>query len=751
MERRSATSDNLNISSNTSTPASASSTPVLAYTFAFLLVAGAGYGGAAYYALHDPAFRKLWLENAPAAQTAMDVVQRLQETSIDEVKEKVDTSASEVKKTVDTVKATAIQKYEKTTETIANVKETTLHGYDAARKKAHEVQEAAEAKLNNIAAFLGSVKDEAVTTYETAHKKVEETQDRVKTFAHNVEQTYHSAINSAEETYENIRSKVSGEPPKRKPAKPELSEQLLGSAPVRTVHKETPKPAATAPAPGPKEDTKAVEEKERKVVQAASVESATVNEPVMPELAPEDTSRATATDKIPPPQAQLSKPVEKKGKHDGVPTASTLKPVVDSGVVVADNKEAPHTTESATLITADGPIVTTPTANVSKEVLLTSLRDVEKQLSLVTGDKAAAHFAHSLAALSSTLADLIGVNHTAASSRKFEQAREQLLAMKEYLGSLEQEETKLMENALKDQANKFAQALREHHEVSQKALEEQATKLEGGFNTKLEEELERQRADFNQELADRLSEQAKEFRRALGAELERQAKELEKHWTKEVKTRVDEERGGRLARLDHLALKLKYLERISLDAGEQLDRSHKIHLLWSALKSVDDVLELPHQTSLVKEMKVLASVGKDFPLVETVISTIPAEAIREGVPTALDLECQFDSLREAVNNAQYMPPYGGPVSYGVSYLLSLVTFTKHGLVAGDDVQSILARGEHYLREGDVENAAREINQLKGWPKRLANDWLTQARRHVEVKQALEVMETHLSLLSLGAV
>ncbi|KAI8999482.1 mitochondrial inner membrane protein Mitofilin [Gaertneriomyces semiglobifer] len=680
----------------------------------------------------------------------MDVVQRLQETSIDEVKEKVDTSASEIKKTVDTVKATAIQKYEKTTETIANVKETTLHGYDAARKKAHEVQEAAEAKLNNIAAFLGSVKDEAVTTYETAHKKVEETQDKVKTFAHNVEQTYHSAINSAEETYENIRSKVSGEPPRLKPAKPELPEQLLGSAPVRTVHKEIPKPAATAPAPVPKEDSKPIEEKVRKMVQAAPVESATVKEPVMPELAPEVTS-PSATDKIPPPQAQLAKPVEKQGKHAGVPTIPAPKPVVDSGVVIADNKEAPHTTESATLITADGPIATTPTADVSKEVLLTSLRDVEKQLSLVTGDKAAAHFAHSLAALSSTLADLIGVNHTAASSRKFEQAREQLLAMKEYLGSLEQEETKLMENALKDQANKFAQALREHHEVSQKALEEQATKLEGGFNTKLEEERERQRADFNQELADRLSEQAKEFRRALGAELERQAEELEKHWTKEVKTRVDEERGGRLARLDHLALKLKYLERISLDAGEQLDRSHKIHLLWSALKSVDDVLELPHQTSLVKEMKVLATVGKDFPLVETVISTLPAEAIREGVPTALDLESHFDSLREAVNKAQYMPSYGGPVSYGVSYLLSLVTFTKHGLVAGDDVQSILARGEHYLREGDVENATREINQLKGWPKRLANDWLTQARRHVEVKQALEVMETHLSLLSLGAV
>jgi mitofilin len=79
------------------------------------------------------------------------------------------------------------------------------------------------------------------------------------------------------------------------------------------------------------------------------------------------------------------------------------------------------------------------------------------------------------------------------------------------------------------------------------------------------------------------------------------------------------------------------------------------------------------------------------------------------------------------------------ISHLLSIVLSSLMFRKKGLVAGDDVESRLARAEHYLHtEKDLESATREINQLTGWPKRLALDWLDAARRHLEVKQALEV-------------
>ncbi|KAI5984163.1 mitochondrial inner membrane protein Mitofilin, partial [Pisolithus albus] len=61
-----------------------------------------------------------------------------------------------------------------------------------------------------------------------------------------------------------------------------------------------------------------------------------------------------------------------------------------------------------------------------------------------------------------------------------------------------------------------------------------------------------------------------------------------------------------------------------------------------------------------------------------------------------------------------------------------------GLTPGNDVLSVLARAEYYLNEKDVDNAARELNQLTGTAKVLLHDWLEAARRRLEVQQALEV-------------
>ena len=43
-----------------------------------------------------------------------------------------------------------------------------------------------------------------------------------------------------------------------------------------------------------------------------------------------------------------------------------------------------------------------------------------------------------------------------------------------------------------------------------------------------------------------------------------------------------------------------------------------------------------------------------------------------------------------------------------------------------------------LAHHDLEGATRELNQLTGWQRRLANDWLVSARRNLEVRQALDV-------------
>ena len=73
-----------------------------------------------------------------------------------------------------------------------------------------------------------------------------------------------------------------------------------------------------------------------------------------------------------------------------------------------------------------------------------------------------------------------------------------------------------------------------------------------------------------------------------------------------------------------------------------------------------------------------------------------------------------------------------------SWVLSKVMFRKEGLAAGDDVESVLTRAQTFLEEGDLDNAAREVNGLKGWAKTLSRDWLGEVRKVLEVQQALDV-------------
>ena len=63
---------------------------------------------------------------------------------------------------------------------------------------------------------------------------------------------------------------------------------------------------------------------------------------------------------------------------------------------------------------------------------------------------------------------------------------------------------------------------------------------------------------------------------------------------------------------------------------------------------------------------------------------------------------------------------------------------KQGSPAGEDVESVLARADDWLARGDLENAAREVNSLKGWAKRLATDWLEDVRKVCAVRMAVDV-------------
>jgi mitofilin len=219
--------------------------------------------------------------------------------------------------------------------------------------------------------------------------------------------------------------------------------------------------------------------------------------------------------------------------------------------------------------------------------------------------------------------------------------------------------------------------------------------------------------------------------------------ELQRRWIREIKVRVEQERGGRLAKLDELAANLKRLERVALDNSTYLDENIRIHALWSALRALNSAVESPVRKPFREELRVLRHVAaaKDDPIVASALETLEATDVPDvGIEPFADLASWFTtSVAPRVSSVALVPDQdAGVLSHLASHLLSSFRFQRHGLVAGSDVLSVLARAEYHMNEKDLDSAARELNQLHGTAKVLLADWLDAARRRLEVLQALEV-------------
>ncbi|KAG0243367.1 Formation of crista junctions protein 1 [Actinomortierella wolfii] len=322
----------------------------------------------------------------------------------------------------------------------------------------------------------------------------------------------------------------------------------------------------------------------------------------------------------------------------------------------------------------------------------------------------------------------------------FEKANAELQALNERLEALKAEgeaQALTVMNELTERYNKLASQKDSDHELHVSQVKDELHKV-------YEEE---KKAAIEQELA-RQKELLEEQQRQ---ELIKYAIDMQRRWVREVKIRVENERGGRLARLDHINLRLKMLERQGLVTNEFLEHSARTHQLWCSVKALEKAYEAGERRPFDRELarlKRLAEQDKENELLRAVLASIPESVAREGLDSVPELVDRFEHVADEVRKASLVPDNGGVLAHGMSVVLSKLMFKKHGLVPGNDVEAILARTEYYLQENDLEQAVRELNQLKGWGKRLAKDWIIAARRRVEVGQALDIINTQANLTSL---
>ncbi len=238
-----------------------------------------------------------------------------------------------------------------------------------------------------------------------------------------------------------------------------------------------------------------------------------------------------------------------------------------------------------------------------------------------------------------------------------------------------------------------------------------------------------------------------------------QAVELRRAFLAEVRERVETEREARLGRLDELAAAVRDLERLTTGWNDVVDanlRTQQLHVAVEAVRaSLRDDAE--HPRPFVRELVALREVaaavdgngsdgaGGASSVVNAAIASINPSAYQRGVASPAQLIDRFRRVAAEVRKASLLPDDAGVASHASSLVLSKVLFRKQANHdnrregdSGGDVESILARTQALLEEGNLDAAAREVNGLQGWARTLSRDWLAEVRKVLEVQQALDV-------------
>ncbi|KAI7872377.1 mitochondrial inner membrane protein Mitofilin [Spinellus fusiger] len=263
-------------------------------------------------------------------------------------------------------------------------------------------------------------------------------------------------------------------------------------------------------------------------------------------------------------------------------------------------------------------------------------------------------------------------------------------------------------------------------QFQQQCTDSQATTREA-FSTQLTQDKRAQQAVMEQEREEALVQQTTA---------------MEAYFTHHGDAMATVERERQEERLQRVAGRLGAIREETEWNAEALSRSrhlHTLYTLWSALASAVAGDKKP----FAQELEALCTTARKLDIGCEALESVPRDVADQGIDGVKDLSYRFEGVAKRIRHAALVPEEGGLGAHIVSRLLSTVMFTKKGLVQGEDVEAILSRTGYYLEKQDLENATRELNQLQGWPKRLAFDWIEAARRHLEVQQTLEVVRLHL--------
>ncbi|XP_062933668.1 MICOS complex subunit MIC60 isoform X6 [Cynocephalus volans] len=317
------------------------------------------------------------------------------------------------------------------------------------------------------------------------------------------------------------------------------------------------------------------------------------------------------------------------------------------------------------------------------------------------------------------------------------------------------EKQKLEEKRAFDSA--VAKALEHHRSEIQAEQDRKVEEVRDAMENEMRTQLRRQAAAHTDHLRDVLRVQEQELKYEFEQNLSEKLSEQELQFRRLSQEQVD----NFTLDINTAYARLRGIEQAVQSRAVAEEEARKAHQLWLSVEALKysmktssaDMPTVP-LGSAVEAIRVNCS---DNEFAQALTAAIPPESLTRGVYSEETLRARFYAIQKLAQRVAMIDETRNSLyQYLLSYLQSLLLFPPQQLkppaeLCPEDINTfkLLSYASYCIEHGDLELAAKFVNQLKGESRRVAQDWLKEARMTLETKQIVEILTAYASAVGIG--
>ncbi|KAB5571051.1 hypothetical protein PHYPO_G00220480 [Pangasianodon hypophthalmus] len=302
-----------------------------------------------------------------------------------------------------------------------------------------------------------------------------------------------------------------------------------------------------------------------------------------------------------------------------------------------------------------------------------------------------------------------------------------------------------------------ATALEHHREEKRLEQEKKVQEVREVMEAEMRTQLRRQAAAHTDHLRDVLKVQEQELREEAQETQNSKLMEQEMHYRRLSQEQLD----SFTLDMNSAYARLKGIEEAIDSHVIAEEEARKAHQLWLSVEALNyamktAVADSPSEPLEGAVLAIKESCAQDE-FTQALTSALPEESIKRGVYSEASLRARFYEIRRIIRRVALIDETRNSLyQYFLSYLQSILLFEKEQEVPPSklvpenlDPFKLLAYATYSVERGDLELAAKFVNQLRGEARRVAQDWLREARLTLETKQVVSLLSAYANAVGLG--